>query len=312
MFKKNVLLKPYSSYRVGGPAAYFTEIKNEDEIKQVLTEARKNNINSIFILGGGTNLLINDRGFNGLVIKISIDFIRKEENSVEVGAGTLLADLVNFCGFNSLSGFEWAGGLPGTVGGAIRGNSGAFKGEIKDNLIQVKSFDLEKKKIVIRLKNKCNFGYRQSIFKKLGPREIILSAKFNLMPGDKKEIHKQIEEKIEYRKEKHPIEYPSAGSIFKNVPFLSIPENIREEFSKNIKTDPVPVVAAGRILNLANLKGEKIGDAMISEKHPNYIVNLGNALSEDVEKLIKFAKNKVKKKFGIELEEEITYVGKSF
>lgn len=308
-FKKNISLKPYTSYRVGGQANFFIEVNKEEELKEILLKWKKEQNGPIFVLGGGTNILVSDKGFKGLVVKIAIDFIKQDEDVLEVGAGTLMADLVNFCGFNSLSGFEWAGGLPGTVGGAVRGNAGAFGGETKDNVLEVKSLNIDSMELIKRLKDDCQFGYRQSFFKKDGAKEIITSVKFTVAPGDGQEIQKQVEEKIKFRRERHPLEYPNAGSTFKNVSFDSIPKSLKEEFKVNIKTDPFPVVAAARLLNLCQLKGKKVGEAQFSEKHPNYIVNLGEATAEDVRSLVEIAKETVQEKFGVKLEEEITYLG---
>lgn len=316
MINKNVSLKDYSNYKIGGNASYFLEVFSKED----LIEGLKNwyevssdfptNSKKIFVLGGGTNVLFSDYGFYGLVIKNSINGIKAQDNIVTVGAGEVVSSLLNFCIKNSLSGLEWAGGLPGTVGGAVRGNAGAFRGETKDSVSKVESIDLESFQTKTRNNKECNFSYRNSVFKiGDGDKEMIVSVILNLKKGEKGEIKKITDEKINYRKEKHPLEYPNIGSIFKNVEFNKLSKNLKEEFSQYIKQDPFPVVPSAKIIFLAGLKGRKIGDAGISEKHTNFIVNLGNAKSKDVLKLIKFAKEQVFEKFGISLEEEIMYVG---
>ena len=304
MFKENVSLSEFSSYKIGGPARYFFEAKNADELKKAVEEAKKRNL-EFLVLGGGTNFLIGDEGYPGLVLKPSIDFMEINGEEVSAGAGTLMHDLVAFSAERGLSGLEWAGGLPGTVGGAIRGNAGAFGGEIKDSVKKVKSLNTSTLEEIERNAPDCDFGYRQSIFKNQPNKEIIISAVFSLMKGESEKIKTSVNEKISYRKERHPMEHPNAGSIFKNVDVKKIPENQIARFKKSIKTDPCPVVPPAYIISEAGLKGLSCGGAMVSPKHPNFIVNVSDAKSSDVRNLINIAKTEVKNKFGIDLEEEI-------
>jgi UDP-N-acetylmuramate dehydrogenase len=282
-------------------------------------------------LGGGTNLLISDKGFNGLALKPELNLLNATSDMVKVGAGVSITQLLNFSIANNLSGLEWAGGLPGTVGGAIRGNAGAFKGEIKDVIKEVVSLDISGKtsKIIKRSNAECRFGYRNSIFKIANNNEIILEATLALKKGNKKAIKAAIEEKIKYRKECQPLEYPNIGSIFKNVPLARIAADLnadiaqidknsvrvnprrnrrRSAFTAPVKTDPFPVVPTAYLISEAGLKGVRAGGAMISPKHPNFIVNVFHAKAEDVKHLIKLMKATIKEKFGVELEEEIIYV----
>ncbi len=311
--QKDVTLKGYSNYKIGGRAKYFLNISNVDELIEGLREWEKiSETLPIFVLGAGTNLLIDDRGFGGLVIHPNIKFIKKENGSVSVGAGVPIEDLLNFCAQNCLSGLEWGGGLPGTVGGAVRGNAGAFKGEIKDAIVQIVSIaniaDKEKEP-EIRKRNKveCKFDYRSSVFKKgEGKNEIIISAVLNLKKGNKKEIEEKIKDKIEYRKNRHPLEYPNIGSIFKNISLEKVPQKLLEQLKGSIKDDPFPLLPTAKLLAVAGLKGKKVGGAMVSQKHPNFIVNFNNATSEDVKALIYKIKEIIKEKYEVELEEEIT------
>lgn len=320
MFEKNKPLSIYSNYKIGGPAEYFYRAKNVREIKKALDYWRRFNRNKngqnlpasrqVFILGGGTNLLIDDEGFSGLVLKPEIKSLKAEGEMVYVGAGVLVSELLEFLIQKSFSGLEWAGGLPGTVGGAIRGNAGAFGGEIKDVVKEITSLDISKNppKIIKRTGQECAFGYRSSIFKFQRSPEIITEAVLVLQKGDKNEIRRAIEEKINYRKEHQPLEYPNIGSTFKNVDLSEISKDRHKEFQEVIKTDPFPVIPAAYLIDQCGLKGVSFGGAMISLKHPNFIVNILNARASDVKNLINLAKNEVEKKFNIKLEEEIVYV----
>ncbi len=307
MIQTSVLLKKHSNFKIGGPASYFCEFKSEESLREALKEWQnlKKDL-PIFILGKGTNILFNDDGFDGLVLKDLINFIKRKGNILEVGSGTLVSELVSYCLQNSLSGFEWAGGLPGTIGGGVRGNAGAFLGEMKDNLTEVTSIDINSLRTKIRNKKECNFDYRQSVFKSgFGRDEIILSVKFELTKGDREEIKKKTQEKIDYRIDKHPLDLPNIGSTFKNVDVKSVSKKVLKEFDANIKPDPFPVLPVAKLLVGADFKGRKIGGAKFSERHPNFIVNFNNAKARDVRALIDLAKKEIKEKYDITLEEEI-------
>ncbi len=314
MIQKNVPLSAYSNFKIGGSADYFLEIFSEEDLLKGLGEWRKISKNffsdkkNIFVLGGGTNILFSDTGLRGLVIKNSIGGINISGNNLRVGAGVDIAEINRFCLENSLSGLEWSGGLPGTIGGAIRGNAGAFNGETKDSVEEVLSINLKTLKIIKRNNKDCNFSYRSSIFKTDAFEEIIISAVLKLSKGDKSKIAEETNRRIEYRRNKHPLEYPNIGSIFKNIPLKSINEGLKNELSEYVKNDPFPVVPAAKLIFLANLKGQRVGDVMISEKHTNFIVNLGRGRAEDVKRLIIIIKKEIEAKFAISLEEEIMYV----
>lgn len=271
--KQNVSLKERTTFKIGGPAKYFLEARNKEDIMGAIDWAKEQGL-PFFILGGGSNLLVSDNGFNGLVIKIELSknemaskFHDRDEMKpesvqiIKVGAGVKLADLIDFSLKQGLTGLEWAAGIPeATVGGAIKVEAAAFGSSMKA---------LVKKKEVF------------------GRPPVILSAVLQLKKGNKKEIEKEINYVLNYRKENHPMDFPSAGCIFKN------PEK----------------VPAAKLIDRCGLKGKKIGGATISEKHANFIVNLGNASSNDVLQLINLVKKEVKNKFGVELEEEIQYLG---
>lgn len=309
MIRKNILLSKYSNYSIGGPASFFLDVSNKNDLIDGLKNWDKKN--PIFILGKGTNVLIDEKGFNGLIIHNNILGIELEGDKLKVGAGVLFSDLLKFCIDNSLSGLEWAGGLPGSVGGAVRGNAGAFKSEIKDNVINVVSINLDTLEEVSRNNSDCEFNYRTSIFKTLKTNEIIMSVNFSMQKGDSNMINSLIQEKIEYRNQKHPMDVPSLGSTFKNIPVFSLNETQKKYLMQYVKNDPFPVIPVAKLLLLCDLKGKREGNAQISDKHPNFIVNLGGAKASDVEKLIEHAKSSVKKKFGISIEEEIMYLKSS-
>jgi len=302
--KKNILLKNYTTFLIGGPAKYFFQAKTKRDLILAVKIAKKFRL-PFFVLGGGSNLLVSDKGFKGLVIKIlnsKFEILngarRRREGGGRVSskifteAGTLLGHLVNATTRVGLTGLEWAVGIPGTVGGAVRGNAGAFRKSMKDIIKTVEAFDTKTGKIKI-LKNKdCKFGYRDSIFKK-NKNLIILSAVLQLKKGRhppatrKKKIKNKIKKNLKQRKETQPLNFPSAGSIFQNPPGFS----------------------AGELIEKCGLKGKRIGNVKIFEKHANFIVNLGGGKGKDVMGLIKIIKNKVKNKFGIVLEEEVQFLG---
>lgn len=316
--KENIALAAYSNYKIGGPARFFFEPKNEKEVLWAVAEAKRRKI-PFFILGGGTNLLIDDAGFRGLVIRPRLVALKAKGAGVTAGAGVMMADLLDFSVKHSLSGLEWAGGLPGTVGGAVRGNAGCFGGEIKDSIASVRSLDTKTMKIIERSRKECRFGYRSSVFKEKKGTEIILDATLTLVKGKKREIARGIQEKIRHRAERHPLEYPNIGSIFKNVPLAAIHKKGSARYKKalreagvafrgsrfTVKSDPFPVLYAAKLISETGLRGVSFGGAMISAKHTNFIVNVLGAGSGDVKRLIALAKAGVFRKFRVQLEEEV-------
>lgn len=300
--QKHVLLAPYTTFRIGGHAKYFLIAETNEDITRAVEAAREINI-PFFILAGGSNVLVSDKGFNGLVIYIQNTKFEIKKDRMYAQAGVVFGTIVKEAGEQGLAGLEWAGGLPGSVGGAIRGNAGAFGGEVKDTLAEAECLDTEG--TIRTLSNaECKFSYRSSVFKE--KNWIVLSGTFQLQKGDKETIQRLAQEHIQYRKDRHPLEYPNAGSIFKNCNVKKMPAPVQKQFRKKIKEDPFPVIPAAVLVANAGLAGMRVGDAQISEKHTNYIVNRGNASSNDVLSLIKKVKNVIQKKFGVELEEEVT------
>lgn len=284
--RKRVRLAPYTTFKIGGLAEYFFEAKTKEDLIKAIETAKKFKL-PFFILAGGSNILISDDGFKGLVIKNQNNKIRIEGSKIVVEAGSKLNELVKVCLKESMSGLEWSAGIPGTIGGAIRGNAGAFEKSIADSVEKVEVLEINSElKIKIYETKDCKFDYRTSIFKEKN-NLIVLSAEIKLEKDDREKIKERVERYLNYRKNKHPLEFPSAGSIFKN------PKDN----------------AAGILINQCGLSGSKIGQAQISEKHSNFVINLGGAKAEDVCKLINLIKEKVKEKFGIQLEEEIQFLG---
>lgn len=312
--QQNISLRDYSNFKIGGNAKYFLDVTSLDKLIEGLkywheiSKDFKEDEKRIFILGGATNVLFPDEGLNCLVIKNSIDFIDLKENVLTVGGGTLMSRLLDYCIKEGLSGLEWAGGLPGTVGGALRGNAGAYGGETKDNILEVESVNLDTLEVKKRSKRECDFNYRTSIFKTKATNEIITFIKFEVTNREKEEIKNLIEDKINKRKLRHPLEYPNVGSIFKNVPISKFSKEVLRELSQYIKDDPFPVIPTAKLSFLAGVSGKTVGDAQLSTKHTNFIVNLGNAKATDVKKLIQIVQKAVKERFGVDLEVEIMFI----
>ena len=282
--KKNIPLKDYTTFKIGGKAKHFFVAKSKEDLISAILVARKFKL-PFFVLGGGSNTLVSDRGFRGLVIKIENCKLKIENCGLGAESGVPLGKLVSISAEKSLKGFEWAIGIPGTVGGAISGNAGAFGKSMKNVVKEVEVLNAKNLKTK-KLKNRdCKFKYRDSIFKK-NRNLIILSAKIQLKRGNKKEIQRKTKEYLDYRWQTQPLNFPSAGSMFKN---------------------PKKFFAA-ELIEKCGLKGKRIGNIKISEKHANFIVNLGGGKARDVKKLIKLIKQKVKNKFGIVLEEEIQII----
>jgi UDP-N-acetylmuramate dehydrogenase len=305
--KQNIPLKNYSTFRIGGPAKYFIEVSSEEELLEALNFAKDNNL-KFFILGGGSNLLINDEGFSGLVIKIMLNsYFLIHDSSIECGSGVSLARIVNESVSAGLSGMEWAAGIPGTIGGAVRGNARAYGKNTGMAIESVRALDAQDMQIKTFSREECKFEYWGSIFKS-NPNLIILSVVFKFEPGNKEDSQKITKETLANRIAAQPQGVGNPGSFFLN-PLVS-DEKLREEFERDRGTkcrgENLP---AGWIIERAGLKGKKIGGAMVSEKHANFIVNTGSATAEDVIMLVSLIKQQVRDKFGIELQGEVQYLG---
>ena len=299
----------HTTFKIGGPARYFLEIESIDELIRAIGMARSEGLDYA-VIGGGSNILVSDRGFDGLVVEMAISHCRCSGSNMAVGAGLSLKDLSEAAGKNGLVGLEWAAGVPGTLGGAIWGNAGCFGHEIKHSVVRVRYFDAEE---VRELNNaECRFGYRESMFKKR-PHWIILEAELKLAKGDRKEIERKTRECLDLRDEKLPLEYPSAGSMFKKYeikPNETLPsrlvEDLKEDHPDFLQEGYIP---AGWLIERVGLKGKTAGDAQISEKHSNFVINLGGATADQVMTLITVVKKEVRRKLGMQLREEVVYLG---
>ena len=303
--QENVPLSQYSSFRIGGPARYFFIAKTEEDIIKALKAAQEMGL-SFFLLAGGSNVLFSDKRFNGLVIKIQLGQGKAELRGLDilVQAGESLAKIVKLSLESGLTGMEWANGIYGTIGGAVRGNAGAFGYSMEDIIKEVRILELPKLEIKNFSVENCEFSYRDSVFKH-NKNLVILSVKISLKRGNILEIKKRAEEYIRYRQERQPLEYPSAGSIFKNIPLELINKKLFDEYPELNKFSKKGIIPAGFLIEQVGLKGQEVGQAQISEKHCNFIINLGQAKSQDVKDLIFLSKKKIFDRFGIKLEEEI-------
>lgn len=302
--ERDVLLAPYTTFRIGGPAKYFFAASTKEDIQKAQKTAQKLKV-PFFVLGDGSNILISDKGFKGLVILLRNRTYKLLGTTLYAEAGVAFPQIVKATADRGLSGLEWAGGLPGTVGGAVRGNAGAFGGEVKDNIIEVIALDTKGNWRVVP-RNQCQFSYRSSKFKKRG--WIVSSVSFTLQKGDKKTVRSIAADHIQYRKERHPLEFPNAGSIFKNCDLKKFPKRLQKQFKDVVKIDPFPVVPTAYLIAEAGLKGYRVGKAEVSEKHPNYIINRGQATSKDILSLADKVKKVIQKKFCIYLEMEVQYI----
>jgi UDP-N-acetylmuramate dehydrogenase len=286
--KKNKPLATLTSFRIGGPADLFYELKNTEELPEILSEAQKLKIPAI-ILGGGSNTIFSDKGFRGLIIQIKASEIKKDGNIIIADAGALLSQVIQFAQKQNLSGMEKMTGIPGTIGGAIRGNAGAYGTEIKDILTKALVYG-PKKGLREESKEYFKFGYRHSIIKKTN--EIVLKAYLHLKSEDPEKIKMLQEESlyiIKNRISKQPKGFTS-GSFFKNP-------------GKNL--------SAGYLLEKAGCKGLQVGDAQVSKDHANWLINRGNATLKDVLELTNMMKSRVKNKFDIDLRREVQLISET-
>src|SRR3989344_2197753 len=301
---KNFPLSEVLWYKIGGKAKILIDAQSKQDILDALNYILKNDIKKICIIGAGSNILFPDTYFDGAVIRIincgqNIKLING--HIVEAYAGEMLDNIIGFCFQNNLAGIEWAGGLPGTIGAAVRGNAGAFGGEIKYVFESAEVVDISKSKPeVLQIeKNAMNFSYRNSIIKQ-NRNLIVLSVRLTLIKVKNSEIEKARNvyfSNINYRKEKHPLEYASCGSVFKNIAQEQGVQRILfvwPDIKNQIEQKWHGKIAMGYVINRLGLSGRRFGPAQISEKHNNFIVNLGGAKYSDVMEII----NTVKKKFS--------------
>jgi UDP-N-acetylmuramate dehydrogenase len=277
----------YTTFRIGGEAEALCFVNSLAELQRLFSYLNHENI-PFLVIGKGSNLLIKNGGFEGVLIIMRGELATieaDEKNSAEIiaGGGLGLSDLVTYCIQKGLGGLEFLAGIPGTIGGAIAMNAGAF-GEEMEGVVESIQVLTPQGKIAIRYRSELAFSYRNL---SLPEKTIVVRARFRCMQKNREMVSRKVSVNLKRRKATQPLEYPSAGSIFRNP---------RNDY-------------AGRLIEEAGLKGKKVGGAMISPKHANYIVNTGKAKADDVLNLMGLARQKVKEDTGIELETEIRIIG---
>ncbi len=285
----SVPMSQYTSFGVGGPVDFLIFPTDLEELRKTLQWCRRQKV-SYFLLGNGSNLLVRDGGIRGAAISLAIGFkgiaeLERGETDglLQAGAAESLGKLLEFCRDKGLTGMEWAVGIPGTVGGALFMNAGAFRSEMKDNLESLQVMDGEGN-VIEKGREELHFSYRSLELKK---GWIILGGKFRLKIGSVQAIRSKMDEFLKKRMAKQPLHLPSAGSVFKN------PSRI----------------AAGQLIEEVGLKGTRLREAQISEKHANFIVNLGRAKARDILTLAEWAREKVYQEKGVKLEMEVQVIG---
>ena len=284
-YKINEPMSEHTSFKIGGPADIFLWVDNENQLIEAIRELKELGI-PCFILGKGSNLLVSDKGIEGAVISLAkLNKIEIKGQTLKAQSGASLAKACIAAAEQSLSGLEFAFGIPGTVGGALYMNAGAYGGEMSQVVQSAEYLDSDGEIKTISLSN-MQLGYRTSIFEK--GEKVILSVTFSLKKGDKEQINSSMNDFLQRRKDKQPLEFPSAGSTFKR------PEGY----------------FAGALIEKNNLKGVSVGGAEVSTKHAGFVINKGTATSEDVKKLIELIKNKVFEVEGVDLQTEVIFIGR--
>ena len=301
--RENEPLAKHLNFKIGGPAKWFCEVKTVDELQKAIAAIGET---PYVVLGGGSNMLASDQGFDGVVFKLALRETKIEVNTVTADAGVISAALARQTAAAGLAGFTWAISLPGTIGGAVRGNAGCFGGEMK---YTVKSVDVLRDGQVVTLTNEeMEFGYRESRVKHSS--DIVLRAHLELTPGDPEQLKEELNKTVESRKASQPLYAGSAGCMFKNYE-IKDEADIERLRDKLIPEEMLEArrVSAGWLIDHADLKGEKIGNAQVSNEHANFVVNLGGATADEVVQLISVVKMKIRERFGIQLQEEVQLIG---
>jgi UDP-N-acetylmuramate dehydrogenase len=280
-------LRPHSWYGIGGRARYFLELADDAPLPELVARLNSEQV-PYLVIGGATNTLFATDELPGLTIKVSTARVSVDGDAVSVSAGTLMPKLAAEMARAGRAGLEFAAGVPGTVGGSVFGNAGAFGGEVKDRLIRADVVDPQGKRQVMTAAE-CAFAYRDSVFKRSRDRWVITSATFTTTSETPASVRARLLEVQKHRRATQPIEQRSLGSTFKNPPGES----------------------AGRLIDACGLKGLRIGGAQVSPKHANFIVNLDGASADDVLALMAEMRDRVRERFGIELEPEIRVIGRA-
>ncbi len=312
MYNLSMNLSELTTLHIGGPAKEVIIVKTEEELiqatKPLTLDARR-----FLIIGSGSNLLVSDEGYDGIIIKNEIKGIEKKENTLVVKSGTILQDLVDFANNNGLQGLQTLAGIPGTVGGAVYGNAGAYGQTISDHLVSVKSLtaqnsltslDRHKSRRATLTKQDYDFSYRDSIFKR--NKSIILEATFELTPGNPDTLKSESEETIKKREVKYPPGIKCPGSFFKNIPANTLPAEIIQKVPKQAIL--FGKVSSGALLESIGAKGAFLGQIKIAPYHANLFINEGGGTAKDFYELAKEYSQKVYDKYGIKLEPEVQLI----
>ncbi|NOT35333.1 MAG: UDP-N-acetylmuramate dehydrogenase [Candidatus Eisenbacteria bacterium] len=294
-------LKRHTTFRIGGPADFFVAARTSDQLVDALRVAHET-ATPVFLLGGGSNLLVSDDGFRGLVVRNAIDSVEFDGTAALVGGGKDFLELILMCRDRSFAGLEFAAGIPGSIGGALYGNAGCYGKDIGSYTLECTIATLDGARVETRPAPWFEFAYRDSRLKR--EPHVLLTALLRFATGDRDAIQKEIDEKLEIRRVKHPqwrIE-PTAGSYFKNLP----PDWQVPGARHSPGTRRVP---AGQLLDECDCRGLRVGDAMVFPKHANIIVNAGHATAAEVLELAELMKARVREKFGVTLEEEVMFLG---
>lgn len=304
--RENVPLAPLTTFHVGGEARYYTLASGALELAEVFEYAEKNRL-PFYVLGGGSNVLFSDKGFPGIIIHIGGGGVSVSGDKLTASAGVPLFEVVLAARDASLRGIEKLAGIPGSFGGAVRGNAGAFGTEIGDVVTSVKTLDRVSGMVAEYTREECQFRYRNSLFKE-HPNLVVLSAEIRLVPDTEGGLDRIIEDTIALRESKHPQDAKCAGSFFMNP--LVRDEHLLAEFEKDTgKSSKDGKLPAGWLIDHVGLRGKKVGGAQVSPFHPNYLLNTGTATALDVITLASLIKTKVRDELRVRLQEEVQYVG---
>lgn len=300
--KEKEKLAGHTTFRIGGEAEFFYEAADRSDL--LFAAKTCSYIGMPFhILAGGSNVLVSDKGAGGLVLKVKNNKYSFDEDDLIAEAGVSLPFVVAETARRGLSGLEWAVGIPGTVGGALFGNAGSFGKSISDVVDSVDIYDPDKDEARTLGREECDFDYRNSIFKK--NNLVILGCRLQLKKADSGEIKKSMQKNLQHKRQNHPVGIMSAGCVFKNVDKSAIKENANLLGGAMSGFEKIP---AGFLIEKSGLKNYSIGDAMVSGKHANFILNNGNASADQIVYLINQVKKRVHHQFGVVLEEEIRYI----
>ncbi len=301
-------MSAHTYLKIGGVARFYLAAASSDELITAVNFSLENNI-PFAVIGGGSNLLVADDGFEGVVIEAADRTIAIDGTTVKCGPGAITALVARKTADASLTGFEWGVGVPGTIGGATFGNAGCFGGEMKDVISLVETYDIADRSRRVFTKDECHFGYRDSQFKH--EAQIILATTLMLMPGEKESCKQKIDDIMSKRKQTQPQGAFTAGCLFKNFDFneLAAIEKLQREDEVPAQFLAAKRIPAGWLIDKLGLKGTTIGQAQVSPVHGNFLVNLGGARAQDVLALSSLVKMKVRDELGILLEDEVQYLG---